>query len=447
MAGTTSGILAPSALLPEGWRDQVELRWDDAGRLTSVARATQSSDLPMAPGPVVAGMPNLHSHAFQRALCGRVQHPGPGGDFWSWRTEMYSTVGGLTPDRLRAIAAWTYSQMVAAGYTSVVEFHYVHRLGGSTPDAAVDALVEAASDAGIRLTLAPVLYRYADSSGTALRPEQRPFELSLQEFSGLIDYISAKSVGLAVAPHSLRAVGPDDLQFLVDLVRDDVPVHMHVSEQPAEVAEIRKALGTSPIEWLEGKFDLTPRWCLVHGTQATDVELDILNRGGPTLVLCPTTEHDLGDGRFPLERTPDARFGVGTDSQVSVSPIEELRLILYGMRAAQGRRAVLPPTGLSDGSSLWSRATSDAAPATGLRVGRIEAGHMADLVMLDGTRPDVAGLSSDQILSAWVLSGQPADTAEVRVGGRVVASHGTHSRQSSLGEAAGRALRAVREGR
>lgn len=392
-------------------------------------------------------MPNLHSHAFQRALLGRVQHPGPGGDFWSWRTEMYSAVACLDTNRLRAIAAWTYSQMVCAGYTSVVEFHYVHRLGTAAPEAAVDALVEAAADAGIRLTIAPVLYRYADALGSALRTEQRPFELSRQELSGLIDHIASQDVGLAVAPHSLRAVGPDDLQFLVDLVSDDVPVHIHVSEQPAEVAEIRKVLGTSPIEWLHGEFRLSPRWCLVHGTQATELELDILNQRGPTLVLCPTTEHDLGDGRFPLESTPNVRFGIGTDSQVSLSPTEELRLILYGMRAEQGKRAVLPPTGLSDGSSLWDRASTDAAPATGFKVGRIEAGYEADLVVLDGTRPDIAGLSNDQVLSAWVLSGHPADAAEVRVGGRIVANHGAHTRMASLGEAAGRALRAVREGR
>ncbi|NNE70349.1 MAG: amidohydrolase family protein, partial [Rhodothermales bacterium] len=231
---------------------------------------------------------------------------------------------------------------------------------------------------------------------------------------------------------------------LVDLVGADTPVHIHVSEQPAEVAEIRKNLGDTPIAWLNREFGLSPRWALVHATQATPAELDLIDDGAATLVLCPTTEHDLGDGRFPIERTPGASWGVGSDSQVSVSPAEELRLMLYGQRAAQGKRAVLPSTEHSDGSNLWQRTTQGASAVTGSPVGRIAPGHAADFVVLDGARPDFTGLTADHVLSAWVLSGQAHQIAEVRVGGAVVAQHGAHVDHSELAEGARAALSVLR---
>ena len=453
MSGESQGFLAPAALLPDGWHKEVELNWDQRGMLTRVRCVGDNPEQPdneksgpriRLPGPVIPGMPNLHSHAFQRALLGRVQRPDPGDDFWSWRQLMYQTVEALTPDLVYKLSAWTFGQMVASGYTSVVEFHYVHRPGGALPADSLDAILEAARAAGIRLTLAPVLYRWADSAGSPLGPKQRPFFLEHNELAALADRIRSSDAALALAPHSLRAASSSDLHFLADLAGTSTPVHIHVSEQPAEVQECRKNLGFTPIEWLNREFDLSPRWGLVHSTQATPEELRILDSGVPTLILCPTTEHDLGDGRFPLERTPSANWGIGSDSHVSLSPAEELRTILYGLRAAAGKRAVFEASPMSDGTRLWQAASSSAPPVSGWPCGQLREGAVADFLVLDQGAPNLVGLTPDEMVTAWVLSGQTRDIAEVRVGGKVISQGGHHANHSQLDADWRQAMRTLR---
>ncbi|MFT4603627.1 MAG: formimidoylglutamate deiminase [Rhodothermales bacterium] len=448
-----AAFLAPAALLPDGWHKDVELRWNSDGILTKVEpRAKRSPPSSSAPsggltrlaGPVIAGMPNLHSHAFQRALLGRVQSPDPGDDFWSWRSLMYQTVEALTPDLVYKLSAWTFGQMVASGYTSVVEFHYIHRPGGAPPTDSLNAILDAARASGIRLTLAPVLYRWGDSTGSPLSSQQRAFYLDHGELQDLVARITQSKAALALAPHSLRAASADDLHFLTDLAGDVTPLHIHVSEQPAEVRECLKSLGSTPIEWLDREFGLSPRWGLVHCTQATDSELDILDLGGPTLILCPTTEHDLGDGRFPLEQAPSANWGIGSDSHVSLSPAQELRTVLYGMRASAGKRAVFEASPLSDGTRLWQSAASVAPSVSGWPNGQLRAGATADFLVLDPEAPDLVGLSPDEMVSAWVLSGQTRDLAEVRVGGEILARHGVHENSSQLDADWRQAMRTLR---
>lgn len=463
MSGDSRGCIAPAALLPDGWHTDVELQWDADGVLTVVrpagttradglTRPTRSgvpdsaahAGLTHVAGPVIPGMPNLHSHAFQRALLGRVQRPDPGDDFWSWRQLMYETVGALTPDLVYELSAWTFGRMVASGYTSVVEFHYVHRPGGAEPAESLNAILEAARTAGIRLTLAPVLYRWADSAGAPLGTRQRTFYLDHAEIAALADQVRGSTAELALAPHSLRAANAEDIDFLLELAGDSTPVHIHVSEQPAEVAECLKNLGATPIEWLERRYGLSRRWGLVHGTQATAAELEILSSGRPTLILCPTTEHDLGDGRFPLERASSAKWGIGSDSHVSLSPAEELRTVLYGLRAAMGKRAVFEASPLSDGSRLWQSVASVAAPVSGWSNGELRVGSMADFLVLDANAPDLTGLGPDEMVTAWVLSGTPDDLAEVRIGGLTQARNGVHAEGSRLDADWRQAMRTLR---
>ncbi|MBO6577306.1 MAG: formimidoylglutamate deiminase [Rhodothermales bacterium] len=429
------GLWAPAALLPTGWSENVLLEWDERGLLTNVKSDVDPRGLLRAPGPVVCGMPNLHSHAFQRALVGLVQHPDPGADFWSWRQAMYRLVSRLTPDLLQAVSAWVFAEMVASGYTSVLEFHYLHRPAGADPLSSASAMYRAAGDAGIHMTLAPVLYRWSDAGGVAPHSEQQPFVLSREEFSSLMTGLRQEGRGLAVAPHSLRATTPDDIAFLLELADDDCPVHIHVSEQPAEVRRCLEVYGNTPIACLESRFGLSGRWGLVHATHATPEELELLDDGRGTLILCPTTEHDLGDGRFPLELVPEATAGIGSDSHVSVNPCDELRLVLAGMRASAGRRAVLEPSSLTDGTALWDRACRGARAVAGAPVGRLAAGFQANLLVLDAAAPAFSGLSPDQSVSAWVLSGDRTQLAEVWVRGRVQARRGSHVREADLAAA------------
>ncbi|MFT7551277.1 MAG: formimidoylglutamate deiminase [Rhodothermales bacterium] len=412
----------------------VELTWDSNGLLTDVRPDRPDSPLPRSQGPVICGMPNLHSHAFQRALVGRVQQTRGGDDFWSWRETMYQAVAGLTPESLQAVSAWLFSQLVASGYTSVVEFHYVHRPGGAKPEESASAILRAARETGIRLTLAPVLYRWGGIGGIPLSKRQGPFHLEHAEYRRLVEHIRRESpdTAVAVAPHSVRASDARDLRFLSDLAESSMPIHIHVSEQPAEVQSSLEQYGKTPIEWLESEVGLDHRWALVHATHATRAELDLIAQAGATVVLCPTTEHDLGDGRFPLESASQLSWGLGSDSHVSVSPAEELRLILYGMRAESGKRAALPDAPLSNGTSLWQKAASAKSAVFGRPVGVLDVGATADFLVLDGQAPIMAGLSADESVSAFVLSGTAQDLAEVRVGGRVLARHGRHVRHDEL---------------
>ncbi len=388
---------------------------------------------------MTTGMPNLHSHAFQRILVGRTQDTVPGDDFWTWRTRMYEAVASLSLDTLQSASAWLFAELVASGYTSVVEFHYIHRPGGAAPHEASECILRAAKTAGIRVTLAPVLYRWGGFERNPLRGPQGVFDLTRQQYADLFRGLESTvgndvDAALACAPHSLRAVDEGDLDFVLDLVGDHTPVHIHVSEQRSEVQGAIEHLGATPLEWLMNNIDVNSRWGLVHCTQATPDELAAVRSTGATTILCPTTEHDLGDGRFPFETHKNANWGIGSDSQVSTSPMEELRLILYGMRAATGRRAVSDQLARPAGSALWQESAESKERVLGQRVGRLETGYMADLAVLDASAPLFCGLSPDQMLSALVLSGDRTLLSEVVVGGRLMAKSGRHVRHDSIAD-------------
>lgn len=433
---------APLALLADGWHRDVLLEVDRGGWLTAAAPSAGGDaphDATTLPGVVVPGLPNLHSHAFQRALAGRAERGSPSGDsFWSWRERMYALLAVLEPDDVEAVAAQLYAELLRHGYTSVCEFHYLHLDARGRPyaDPAEMSLrlLAAAESVGMGVTLLPVLYQTGDFGGAPPAEGQRRFVLDEDRYLALLDTVrgevdadGARSrAGLAF--HSLRAVPPEALARVLEAADQGdsgQPVHMHVAEQRREVEACLAWSGQRPVAWLLDHAPVDPRWCLVHATHLDDDEVRRLAASGAVAGLCPTTEGNLGDGFFRLEDhlAAGGAFGVGSDSQVSVSPVEELRWLEYGQRLSSGRRNVA--AGEADRSTarvLLEAAWSGGAQASGRAVGRLQAGARADWLVLDPEHPALVGHEGDGLLDAWVFSGNDSPVTEVWVGGiRVVA--------------------------
>lgn len=447
---------AHRALLPEGWADEADVAIDAAGRIARVGRDERGRD---AASVLLPGIPNVHSHAFQRALAGRTERAGSRlgsdpGSFWSWREQMYALAARTTPAALEAIATWLYVEMLEAGYTAVAEFHYLHRLrdaGTRDPAAASRALVRAACATGIRLTLLPVLYQHGGFGARPPEPAQAPFVTTLPDYLALLDTLRVEQgdgMTLGIAFHSLRAVSPDAIEAVLDWrarALPGCPVHIHVAEQPREVEECRAWSGLRPVEWLLARGWLDEHWCLVHATHATAEELGGLAATGAVVGLCPTTEANLGDGLFPLAPWLEAggRVGIGSDSHVSVSPVEELRWLEYGQRLAHLRRHVAASeTEPHTGARLVRAALAGGAAALGWKGGALEPGCVADLIELDATHPVLAGADHDELLDRWVFAGNRPLVRRAWVGGRLLVQDGRHERAAE----AARAFTAVLSG-
>lgn len=404
------------ALLPEGLRSNCRLTLDEAGRIVSMDSAPAGR---RDGGLALPGMPNAHSHAFQRAVVGRGE--GASQDsFWTWRAVMYRIANAIDAEDLHAIALRAFTDMLRAGYTSVGEFHYVHhrRDGARTSEMAL-AIREAARDAGIRLVMLPVLYQRG-GFGREPAPEQMRFvHRTLEEFGVLLEALKGEPCG--IAPHSLRAVPLEVLPDLVALtdrvLGHEAPIHIHVSEQEREVQECRATHGRPPIQCLADTLDLGPRFSLVHATHAEPAEVELIRAREANLVLCPLTEAYLGDGFFPLESLREARFAIGSDSNVRIDAIEELRLAEYGQRLKHRRRTALASAdGL--GESLWRRTAQVGARSLALPVGALAPGNYADLTVLDLANPLFAGLDPANVLDAWLTGGDAAQIEGTYVGGQ-----------------------------
>jgi formimidoylglutamate deiminase len=317
-----------------------------------------------------------------------------GDDFWTWRTAMYALATTLDPDSLYTIASATYREMLRAGYTAVAEFHYLHRdpAGRWYDDRAAmaNALIRAARDAHLAICLLPALYAHAAPGGVPLGDEQKRFATSPDDVLAIAASLRAAyrddpAVVVGACAHSLRAVTPDELRAMVDGSPPDVPIHLHIAEQQREVDEVIATLGAPPVTWLLDHADVNERWCLVHATQASPDELAQVARRGAVVGLCPTTEANLGDGLFPLaDYVEHGAYGIGSDSNVTLSPVEELRLLEYGQRLVLRRRVVASTRGRSCGETLYADTAAGGARACGLQSGAIAAGQRADLVALSG---------------------------------------------------------------
>lgn len=431
---TQSALWFQHALLPSGWEADVRIEIRDGVifRMTAGVRP-EAGDI--SGGIAVPGLPNLHSHAFQRAMAGLAEARGPGQDsFWSWRELMYRFVGKLSPDDVEAIAAQAFIEMLETGFTRVGEFHYLHHDPDGRPyqDVAEMAtrIVAAADATGIALCLLPVFYAHSGFGGAAPAESQRRFVNDTDQYLRLREAACAAAAGLpdavvGVAPHSLRAVTEEELR---SVTRIAAPIHIHVAEQVKEVEDCLAWSGERPVEWLQNRFDVDKTWCLVHATHVTDQELDRLCISGAVAGLCPITEANLGDGLFPAIRHMNngGAFGIGSDSNVLIDAARELCLLEYGQRLDQRARNVLAGNeGDSVGAALYRKAFEGGAAAlSAASAPCLAPGVAADIIGFPGDHEAYAARAGDAWLDSWIFAGGPIEHVWRR--GQRVVEHGRH---------------------
>jgi formimidoylglutamate deiminase len=458
-----AALWAPRAWLSDaggrpGWREGVLLRIGADGRWAEVAAgvAPPPADAQVLDGPLLPGLVDAHSHSFQRAFAGLAERrQSDADDFWSWRDRMYRVALRIGPQQLRAVAAQLYAELLAGGYTQVCEFHYLQHDRDGRPYAdpleLSWALADAAADAGIGLTLLPVLYERAGFGEPRLRDDQRRFAMSAADIwraaRGIADSGRPRlNAGLAI--HSLRAAAPESIAELRRLAAGfGGPIHIHVAEQTAEVDDCRRATGARPIEWLASQRLLDQRWQLVHATHTVPAEIDAVAASGAGVVICPSTEANLGDGLADLPGWLDAGVPItlGSDSHATRDAFEELRWLEYGQRLVLRRRnvAAAPQAGVpSTAERLFSRVAQGAAPAGEPAWGLIK-GARADALLLDTRQPALLGIPAERLLDARVFSSPGRPFRDVMVGGRWVVHGGRHASAEPIARRFEAAMRAI----
>ncbi|QDD88608.1 formimidoylglutamate deiminase [Pseudomonas oryzihabitans] len=447
-------FFAERALLPEGWAMDVRLEVDAQGHLQSVQAHGSAEGAERLQGPLLPGMPNLHSHAFQRAMAGLAEVAGATRDsFWTWRDLMYRLVGRLEPEQVQVVARQLYIEMLKAGYTAVAEFHYVHHDPQGTPYADPAELggriAQAARSAGIGLTLLPVLYSYSGFGAQAPTAGQRRFLHTTDSYLELLPRLAAvlddrQRLGLCF--HSLRAVSGEQLATVLAATDASWPVHIHIAEQQKEVDDCLAWSGRRPLEWLYDQVAVDERWCLVHATHALPHEVALMARSRAIAGLCPTTEANLGDGIFPATAflAAGGRFGIGSDSHVSVSPVEELRWLEYGQRLRdQQRNRLVGARQPNVGQQLFEQALQGGAVALGQQIGALEVGRRADWVVLDGADPYLSSAPAEAVLNRWLFAGGDRQVRDVMVGGRWVVQEGRHPDEAASAQDFAKVLRTL----
>ncbi len=446
---------AGHAWLGDAWADDVRLEVDGGRYLAGALLDVRENATAVGAEPlgrwVLPGMPNLHSHAFQRAMAGLAERRGHAEDsFWTWREVMYAFAGRIGPDELRAIAAQLYVEMLKAGYTHVCEFHYLHHQPDgrayADPAAMALAIVDAAQETGIGLTLLPTLYMTGGFDGRPLGERQRRFAHDVDGFLRLVErlrLVEDARMRTGIALHSLRAVPPAAMTAVLDglaslpmarsgIPNTMIPIHIHIAEQIGEVQDCLAMRNARPVEWLLDHAPVDARWCLVHATHIDERETRRLAATGAVAGLCPTTEANLGDGLFPLKAWLDAGgcIGIGSDSHISVSPVEDLRWLEYGQRLVTRQRNIIADARVpSSGERLFGEALVGGARASGMAICRLAGGDAAlpsvgtraDLLVLDDRSPLLAGRDSAHLLDSWLFAGNTPLVRDVIVNGdRVV---------------------------
>ena len=444
-------IFAKRALLPSGWARDVRVSVD-AGRIAGVAAGTAAEPGDAQVDTLLPALANLHSHTFQRAMAGMTEHRAGGREsFWTWRALMYRFLDHLTPEDIEAIAAMAFVEMQEAGFASVAEFHYVHHRPGGAPYADRAELsarvLSAAAAVGIGLTHLPVLYCYGGAGRQELAGGQLRFGNDLKGFAALLEAVREAAAGapadtrIGVAPHSLRAVSPAEIAAVPDLAQGG-PVHIHIAEQPQEVADISAWLGARPVEWLLANAPVGPDWCAVHATHMVAEEVAGLARSGAVAGLCPITEANLGDGPFdgPGWIAAGGAFGVGSDSNVRISAAGELRMLEYSQRLRDLARNVMVPGEGSVGAFLCRGAARGGARALGRAAGEIAPGLWADLVAVDADHPALCALEGDQLLDGLCFAAPDAVVTDLWSAGRHAVRSGRHVARDTVAAAYRRAV-------
>lgn len=453
-------ILADSALLAHGWAEDVLIEVEPEGNIAGITPAAAGTAAATAAervrGIVLPGMVNLHSHAFQRGLAGLTQRlPAGEASFWGWREEMYAFAARIGPEEEAAIAAQLYVELLQGGYTSTVEFHYLHNQPDGTAyadrPAMALALHEAALEVGIALALLPAVYMQAGVGGEPLAGTQRRFALDPEGWLRLAQALDVifrddpqRRLGLAL--HSVRAVPPEAVRAALAAASGlgpNLPIHIHLAEQPREVRDCLERHGRRPLALLGEAAAIDCCWCLVHGTHLTEPELAAVARAGAVIGLCPTTEADLGDGVFPLAAhlAAGGGFGIGSDSNVATDAAGELRLLEWGQRLAHLRRTVAAtPEQPHSGRALWCAALVGGAKAAGRPAGRLAPGFRADLIVLDPEHASLAGRSGDRALDSFLFGPGTSPVRDVMVGGTWRIRDGQHPAQVAVARAYRRAV-------
>lgn len=433
---------AAQALTPLGWNSDVRVVIE-AGRITSVTANTPARDGDEKHAVLLPAMPNLHSHAFQRAMAGLTELRGPSEDnFWSWRDLMYRFALEISPEQVEAIAAQLYVEMLEAGFSRVGEFHYLHndRDGRRYSNVAEMAtrIAAAAGETGIGLTLLPVFYAHANFGAAKPRDDQRRFINDVRSYSRLLEGCRAavKPLGtgiVGVAPHSLRAVSPEELTDVAAMA-GDAPIHIHIAEQTKEVDECMAWSGRRPVDWLLDHNNVTEQWCLVHATHMTDSETIRMAKSGASAGLAPITEANLGDGVFNARTfvAHGGRYGIGSDSNVQIGITDELRLLEYSQRLFHRARNVMATERHSTGRTLFQSAAIGGALSLGTHPGGISAGAPADMLTLRRDNTALAQRKGDDILDTWIFTGGELLVDCVWTAGKQVVAGGRHHRREEI---------------
>ncbi|WP_036228149.1 formimidoylglutamate deiminase [Marinobacterium jannaschii] len=437
-----TSYFAETALLAEGWCSDVRFDVED-GRFVRICAEAPAEDADAEvirlAGPVLPGMPNLHSHAFQRLMAGLAEVcRNPADSFWSWRELMYGIVAKLSPEDVGVIARQLYIEMLKAGYTQVAEFHYLHHQPDgqaySDPAETSQRILAAADSSGIGVTLLPVLYSHADFGGLPASSGQRRFihttedYLALQyQLDSLLEAGSRHRLGSCF--HSLRAVTPEQITQVLAQHSPEWPIHIHIAEQQKEVDACLGWSGKRPVQWLLDNVGLDSRWCLIHATHLDLSEVEGIARSGAVTGLCPSTEANLGDGIFPgtdyLQH--QGRFGIGSDSHVSLSISEELKILEYSQRLRDQQRNRL--YGVNNpvvGDFLYRSAAQGGARACGIEAGEIASGKRADFIVLDNSHPFIATAQPEQLINRWVFALNENPVLDVYVAGQQQVAAGRH---------------------
>ena len=432
-----------SALTDGGWLDDVTVAVDGHGMIESVAAG--SRDGSHINGIAVPAMPNVHSHAHQRSMLGLAERAGPGADsFWTWREAMYGFALKLGPEELEAVAAQLYVEMLKAGFSVVGEFQYLHHQPDGSPydEPAEMSLrcLAAAEQAGIAITLLPTLYNFSGFGGQPALEGQRRFVNGADRFLSIYETLNSVCANhplrrLGIAPHSFRAVTAELLKTVIGGIESEAPIHAHVAEQVKEVDDCLAWCGRRPVDFMLDNFDVSRRWTAIHATHMSEDETIRLAHSGAIAGLCPTTEANLGDGIFPGVRylKADGAIAIGSDSHISVSPAEELRMLEYSQRLRDlTRNALATGPGQSTGRSLYEAALKGGAASMAQPVGAIAVGYRADITVLDDDYPALAGRSRDEALDTWIFSAGNAAVKHVFAGGKPVVRDRHHINEDAI---------------
>jgi len=436
-----SSVFAHKALLQKGWANSVRLDIRD-GRIEAVDADVKPVATDVVTGCVIPGLCNAHSHAFQRALAGHTERRSPDGrdNFWSWRAHMYDLASVIDARTLRAVARQAYTEMLSSGYTTVAEFHYLHREPGSnsTDEIMFDAICDAADESGIRLMYVPVLYERAGFDMPAPEEQQQLFALDLQTFlqhHARAQEKTSESIGVGIGAHSLRAVSHESMTEIARAGTEaGGPIHIHIAEQQREVDQCMAANGRRPVRWLLENFAVGSQWCLVHATHMDADEVEMLAQSDAVVCLCPSTEANLGDGLFPLHDylSHGGRIAIGSDSHISINPFEELRWLEYGQRLVKQSRNIASLRNSHVGRELFERALEGGAQASGQTPAGLCVGAPADLVALYEEDPMLVGHGDESRLDALIFSGYRLPIERVMVHGEWCVIDGDHvSRQAA----------------